>query len=179
MFERYYDGKAKEFSELNMGSMTYEEYMTKFLEFLRYVPHLKDENKKVQRFVSGFPVAFKDQIEYDEPRSLEEVIKMLKHCYEKLKHKFESTRDWKGNEKTKGKWAKKKERLQDASDKEIVASYKKFNVVDKGHGFQPEELNKGNGKKPLRCWNCGGEHHHSECPNIMMQSLIFTVLGRH
>ena len=29
--ERYYDGKAKEFYELKMGSMTDEEYTTKFL----------------------------------------------------------------------------------------------------------------------------------------------------
>lgn len=40
--ERYYDNKAKEFYELNMGYMTDEEYTTKFLEFLRYVPYLKD-----------------------------------------------------------------------------------------------------------------------------------------
>jgi len=33
-------------------------------------------------FINGLPVEFKDQIEYDEPWSLEEVIKKLKHCYE-------------------------------------------------------------------------------------------------
>lgn len=45
--ERYYDNKAKEFYELKMGSMTYEEYTTKFLELLRYVLYLKDEKAKV------------------------------------------------------------------------------------------------------------------------------------
>jgi len=29
--ERYYDSKAKEFYEIKMGSMTYEEYMIKFM----------------------------------------------------------------------------------------------------------------------------------------------------
>lgn len=48
-----------------MGSMTDEEYMTKFLELLRYVPYLKDEKDKFQRFFSGVPLAFRDQIEYD------------------------------------------------------------------------------------------------------------------
>ncbi len=67
--------------------MTDEAYTTKFLELLRYVPYLKDENAKVQRFVSGLPLAFRDQIEYDEPQSLEEVIGKLKNCYEKSKHK--------------------------------------------------------------------------------------------
>ena len=77
--ERYYDGKAKEFYELNMGSMKNEEYMTHFLELLRYVPYLEDEEDKFQLFFSGFPIQFRDQIEYDEPHTLEEVIGKLKH----------------------------------------------------------------------------------------------------
>lgn len=40
--------------------------MAKFLELLRYVTYLKDEKKKVQRFISGLPLVFKDHIEYDE-----------------------------------------------------------------------------------------------------------------
>lgn len=65
-----------------MSSMTNEEYTTKLLEMLRYVPYLKDDKSKVQRFISGFPLAFKDYIEYDEALSLEEIIENLKHCYE-------------------------------------------------------------------------------------------------
>jgi len=80
--ERYCDTKAKEFYELKMGSITAEEYTTKFLELLRYVLYLKDEKAKVQRFVSGFPLEFRDQIEYDVPWLLEEVIGKLKHFYE-------------------------------------------------------------------------------------------------
>ena len=64
-----------------MGSMTEEEYTTKFLELLRYVPYLKDEKAKVQQFFSGFPLAFRDQIKYDESWSLEEIIGKLKHGY--------------------------------------------------------------------------------------------------
>ena len=87
-----------------MGSMTNEEYMTNFLELLRYVPYLKDEKAKVQIFFSGLPLAFRDQIEYDEPWSLEEVIGKLKHCYEQSKHKTESQQGWKGKDKAKSKW---------------------------------------------------------------------------
>lgn len=36
--ERYFDHRAKEFYELKMGSMTNDEYTSKFLELLRYVP---------------------------------------------------------------------------------------------------------------------------------------------
>ena len=65
-----------------MSSMSDEEYTTIFLELLRYEPYLKDEKENIQSFISGFPLSFKDQIEFDEPQSLEEAIKKLKHCYE-------------------------------------------------------------------------------------------------
>ena len=60
LLERYYDRKSKDLYELKMGSMTDEEYTTKFLELLRYVPYLKDEKAKVQIFSSGFPLAVRD-----------------------------------------------------------------------------------------------------------------------
>ena len=101
LYDRYYDGETKDFYELNMGFMTVEEYMTEFLELLSYVPYLKDEKTKVQKFASGFHLAFKDWIEYDEPRSLEEIIWNLKYCYDHSKHKYEHKYDFKGNDKTK------------------------------------------------------------------------------
>ena len=83
MLERYYNSKAKEFYELKIGPMTYEVYITKFFKLLRYVPYLKYEKDKVQRFFKGFPLAFRYRIEYDEPQSLvEEVIGKLNHFYE-------------------------------------------------------------------------------------------------
>ena len=54
---------------------------------------------------------------------------------ENSKNKLESEKGWKGNDKTKGKWDKKRGIPQDAGKKDNIASYKKFNVVDRGHGF--------------------------------------------
>lgn len=48
-----------------MGPMTNEEYTTKFLYLLSYVAYLKDAKAKVQIFFSGFPLAFRERIEYD------------------------------------------------------------------------------------------------------------------
>jgi len=42
LFERYYDDRAKEFYELQMGAMKNEEYTHRFLELLRYVPYLRE-----------------------------------------------------------------------------------------------------------------------------------------
>lgn len=89
MSERYYDGKVKKFYELRMRSMTDEEYTTKFLELLTYAPYLKGEKVNIHSFIVGFLVAFKDQIYFDKPQSLEESIKNLKHCYEQSKCNIE------------------------------------------------------------------------------------------
>ena len=121
--------------------MTYEEYTTKFLMFLRYASYLNDEKSKVQIFLDGLPLEFKYWIEYDEPQSLEEFIGKLKHCYEP-KHKIESQQGWKWKDKTKGKWQPKRTRPQDASEKENIVSYNKFNGPQLG-----EQQNRGDGRR--------------------------------
>lgn len=121
-----------------MSSMKIEEYMTKFLDLLRYVTYLKDGKMKVQMFISGFPLTFKDQNEYNEPQSLEEVSRMLNHCYEQPNHNYEPKRDWKGNGNSKGKCAKNRGIPQNVGYKEKKIAYKKFNAVDRLHGYQLE-----------------------------------------
>lgn len=103
-----------------MGSMTDEEYTTKLLELLRYVPYIKNEKAKVDIFVSGLPLAFRDRIEYDEPGSLVEVIGKLKHFYEKSKCKTESQQGCKGKDKAKDKWQPKRKRPQDAGENKML-----------------------------------------------------------
>jgi len=78
-----------------MGSMMDDEYTRKFLDFLRYMTYLKDKKAKIQRFISGLPIEFKDWIEFDEPWSLEEATRELKHYYEKLNCTCDSKHDWK------------------------------------------------------------------------------------
>jgi hypothetical protein len=48
--------EMKEFFELKLGSMTINEYERIFLEFLKYVPSIKDETVKIQRYLSGFHI---------------------------------------------------------------------------------------------------------------------------
>ena len=73
----------QEVFELKLGNMTMEEYEKKFLKLLRYVDYIKDGNAKIQHFLSGLPTYYKDKIQYDEPRILEEEIKKkTKYMYE-------------------------------------------------------------------------------------------------
>jgi hypothetical protein len=60
--KRYYEKKMKEFFELKLGSMSIDEYERRFLEFLKYVPFIKDETVKIQRYLSGLPSFINDQI---------------------------------------------------------------------------------------------------------------------
>jgi hypothetical protein len=60
--KRYYDRKMKEFFELKIGNMTIDEYERKFLELLKYVPFIKEETVKIQRYLSGIPPSIDDKI---------------------------------------------------------------------------------------------------------------------
>ena len=60
--KRYYDKKMKEFLELNLVSMTIDEYERMFLELLKYVSFIKDETVKIQRYLSGLPSFISEKI---------------------------------------------------------------------------------------------------------------------
>ena len=72
-----------------------EKYANKFLELLRYVRYIRDDKVKIQCFVSGIPQAYKDRIEFDEPRTLEEAIRKAKYCYDQNKRKPDIHKTWK------------------------------------------------------------------------------------
>ena len=90
-------------------------------------------------------------------------IQKLNHCYEQPKRKVELKNELKGNEKVKGKQPLKWGRPWDASDKGNVVPYKKFDVVEKGHGSHPgEQQNKGDGRGPLQCSIYGKDHRKKD-----------------
>jgi hypothetical protein len=95
MSEIYYDGKTKEFYELKMGHLTIDEYINKFLDLMRYVPYIKYEKVKIHGFISGLPQSFLDRIEFDEPKTLEDIIRKARYFYEKSKNKAEPHKDLK------------------------------------------------------------------------------------
>ena len=78
-----------------------EEYANRFLELLKYVRCIRNEKVKIQHFLSGLPQSYKDIIEFYELRTLEEVIRKAKYCYEQSKGKPNYHKTWKekNNEK--------------------------------------------------------------------------------
>ena len=70
--------------------MAMKELCSKFLSMFHYVPYIIDEKPKIQRFLSCFPIMFKEQIEYDNPNMLAEVMRKANLCYDQNKNKRES-----------------------------------------------------------------------------------------
>jgi hypothetical protein len=92
--KRYYDRKMKEFFELKLGSMTIDEYERRFLELLKYVPFIKDEAVKIQRYLSGLPPSISDKIQYDDPKTMEETIRREKCLYEQQRERPTFRKAW-------------------------------------------------------------------------------------
>ena len=97
--KRYYDKKTKEFFELNLGSMTIDEYETRFLELLKYVSFIKEGIVKIHRYLSGIPSFISDKIQYDDPKSLEETIRRDKFLYDQHKGRTNFQKYWEDKKK--------------------------------------------------------------------------------
>jgi hypothetical protein len=52
-----------------------EDLINKFLELLRFVPYIREDKVKIQRFLSCLPQSYRDRIEFDNPKSLSEVFR--------------------------------------------------------------------------------------------------------
>ena len=75
--------------------MAMKELCSKFLRLIHYVPYIIDEKPKIQQILSCFPIMFKERIEYDNLKTLEEVIRKENFCYGQNKNKMESILAWK------------------------------------------------------------------------------------
>jgi hypothetical protein len=82
------------FFDIKLGNMTTKEYGKKFLELLRYVDFIRDEKVKIHRFLSGFLSFYKDKIQFDETRTLEEAIRKAKYLCENNKGRLAFQKAW-------------------------------------------------------------------------------------
>ena len=80
--EIFYDEKDKEFHDISLGKMTMDDYVTKFTSLLRYVPYLREEKAKVQRFLSSPPTRMRGRIEFVNPQTMDEAIRKAQMCYQ-------------------------------------------------------------------------------------------------
>jgi hypothetical protein len=89
----------KELFELKLGSITMDEYERIFLELLRYVDFIKDEQLKIRRFLRRLPSICSDKIQYDDPKTLEEAIRRAKFRYDQHRGRPNFQKDWEDKKK--------------------------------------------------------------------------------
>ena len=89
-----------------MGEKSMEQHIHKFLELLRYVDYMKDERVNIQSFLRNLPLNYWDRIQFVNPLTLDEAIRMEMHCYEQEKGKSKVQPTWKG--KWKGRFDQRK-----------------------------------------------------------------------
>jgi hypothetical protein len=77
------------------------EYKKKFLGLLKYVKFISAEKVKIQRFLSGIPAFYKEKIKYDEPNTMNEVIKKAKYMYEQGQGRESLHKYWKEKKNAK------------------------------------------------------------------------------
>ena len=99
----YYDDKSKEFHELRLGRLTIDEFVTKFTNLLRYVPYIHEEKAKVQSFLNCLPVVYKEKIEFDNPKTMDEAVRKARLCYQQFKGKGGHGKSWVNKGEFKGK----------------------------------------------------------------------------
>ena len=74
--------------------MTMDEYITNFTSLLRYLPYVREEKAKVQRFLSTFPTHMKERIEFINPRTMDKEIRKARMCYQQSNKKGEVGKIW-------------------------------------------------------------------------------------
>ena len=96
--ERYYEINTKESCQLNLDEMSIEDLINKFLDLLWFMSYIKEEKLKVQRFLNCLSQSYKDRIEFDNPKTLDEVLRKARLCFEQYKQRNDLSKVWKGKE---------------------------------------------------------------------------------
>jgi hypothetical protein len=62
--------------------MTMDDLINKFLELLRFVLYIKENKVKIQQFLSCLPQSYKERIEFENPKTLNDVFRKAWMCYD-------------------------------------------------------------------------------------------------
>eukprot|EP00253_Pinus_taeda_P018413 PITA_18413 len=151
-----------------------DEFITRFTSLLRYVPYIREEKAKVQRFVSSLPPYMRERIEFDNPKSMDEVICKARICYQQGKQKGETaSRKW--NEKKSFKTVGNNKGNRNNGNKGIgkgtnsrfaARTTTKFRSANESKASEQQIRldNEGTARPPVQCWGCGGPHYIKNCP---------------
>eukprot|EP00253_Pinus_taeda_P002784 PITA_02784 len=171
--ERFYDEKAREFHDLCLGQQTMDEFIAHFTSLLHYVPYIREEKAKVQRFVSSLPSNMRERIEFDNPKTMDEVIRKARICYQQSKQKGEvpgkiwtDKRNNKLARNNKGNQGGGSKGLAKQNNKNLQKSSLRSKPTSESRISEPSGKfdSEGIARPLLQCWGCGGPHYVKNCP---------------
>jgi hypothetical protein len=125
---------------------------------LKYVPFIKDEAIKIQRYLSGLPPSMSDKIQYDDPKTMEETIRKVKCLYQQQRERPIFRKVWNDQRKFK------KEQRQKGNKPSFFR-----NIPWEQSSFREPNKVEGNEQVPrpphMECWGCKGNHRYRDCPH--------------
>lgn len=57
-------------------------FFVKFKNLLLYVPYIKEEKDKLHIFLNHLPEPYEERIEFENPKSMDEVVRKARLCYQ-------------------------------------------------------------------------------------------------
>jgi hypothetical protein len=130
--------------------MNMAEYEKKFLGLLKYVGFINDEKVKIQIFLSGLPAFYKENIRYDEPKTLTESIRKAKYMYEQEQGRESLHKSWK--DKRKEKFDQRRKGFKPPFNKNDPNRNHQDQYA-KGESKKEDSLGK-RGRPPIQWWGC-------------------------
>eukprot|EP00253_Pinus_taeda_P025715 PITA_25715 len=149
-----------------------DEFINRFTSLLRNVPYIKEEKAKVQRFVTSLPAYIRERIEFDNPRTMDEVIRKARICYQQNKQKGDiSNKRWnersnriagnhKGSRGNGGKGAGKGQISRNIAKSTFRTKPSESRISEPPARSDLE----GTTRPPVQCWGCGGPHYVKNFP---------------
>eukprot|EP00253_Pinus_taeda_P015011 PITA_15011 len=150
-----------------------DEFINRFTSLLRYVPYIKEEKAKVQRFVSSLPAYIRERIEFDNPRKMDEAIRKARIYYQQNKQKGDiSNKRW--NERKSNRIAGNHKGSRGNGGKGAGKGQISRNIAKSTFRTKPSESRisepptrsnlEWTTRPPVQCWGCGGPHYAKNFP---------------
>ena len=144
--------------------MSIDYFVTKFVNFMRYVPYLREEKETFHQFMSCLPQAYEDKIEFLNPKTMDEVIRHAKLCFTQFKQRFKNKKSC--QYKSKDKFDPKKQfkhhrqpshsapvRRNIFNGQQSVLVHKNNKPTNLVNKIVRETF-----RLPLECWGCKEPH---------------------
>jgi hypothetical protein len=170
----------KDFFELKLGSMIVDEYERRFLELLKYVTFINDEQVKIHRYLTGLPSFISDKIQYDDPETLEEAIRHTKCHYDQHRGIQTFQKAWEDKMKSKV------EQRKTETEPPFFINTAQGQPTPK-EPKMTETMKKIPRQQPIQCWGCCVDHMCKDYPQIaekerivhnVQQTMVVEDMGR-